>query len=120
MRNLLKALIVFLVIAPVPAMAGFEEGRAAFIKGDWQAVKTEMLPLAKEGDAKAQIAMGLLYARGHGVEQNWQAAIYWFAEAAEAAAALESRAERTVVRILANENHTYSVKRATQIALITQ
>lgn len=120
MRNLIKALIVFLVIAPAPAMAGFEEGRAAFLKGDWQTVKAEMQPLAESGDAKAQIAMGLLYARGLGVAQDWQSAAYWFATAADAAYALKNRAERTVVRILAHENHAYSVKQATQVALITQ
>lgn len=116
MRNLLKALIVCVVVAPAPAMAGFNEGRAAFIKGDWQTVKTVMQPLAEKGDAKAAIAMGLLFARGHGVEQDWDRAVFWFSEALSTAQALESRAERTVVRILASENHTYSVKQATQLA----
>jgi hypothetical protein len=117
MRNLLRTILVLFVIAPAPALAGFDEGRDAFIKGDWQTVKSEMLPLAQEGDAKAQIAMGLLYARGNGVGQDWDLAAYWFAIATESARTMDDKAERTVVRIVAHENHSFSLKRATQVAL---
>ncbi|MBE89158.1 MAG: hypothetical protein CMM76_06925 [Rhodospirillaceae bacterium] len=115
MLNLLRTILVLLIILPAAALAGFEEGREAFIKGDWQTVKSEMLPLAQEGDAKAQIAMGLLYARGDGVVQDWDLAAYWFAIATEFARFMEDRAEGTVVRILAHENHSFSLKRATKI-----
>jgi len=113
-------MVVLCVIAPAPAFAGFDEGREAFIKGDWQTVKSEMLPLAKDGNAKAQIAMGLLYARGQGVEQDWDQAVYWFTSATESAIGVHSRAERVVVRIVANENLNYSAKRVTQVALQTE
>ena len=117
MLNLLRTIIVMVIIIPASALAGFEEGREAFIRGDWQTVKSEMMPLAQEGDAKAQIAMGLLYARGHGVAQDWDLAAYWFAIAAEFARVMKDRTEGTVVRILAHENHSFSLKKATQIAL---
>jgi hypothetical protein len=120
MRNFLKVLLVLFVIAPAPAMAGFDEGRAAFIKGDWQTVKAEMLPLAEAGDAKAQIAMGLLYARGQAVVQDWAKAVYWFSAAVQAAKGLEDRIERTVVRILASENLAYSSRQPIQVAALPQ
>ncbi len=117
MQNLLKTIFVLFVIVPAPALAGFDEGREAFIKSDWQTVKSEMLPLAKEGDAKAQIVMGLLYARGDGVTQDWDLAVYWFSTATESARTMADKDESTVVRIVAHENHSFSLKRATQVAL---
>jgi hypothetical protein len=117
MQNLLKTIFVLFVIVPAPALAGFDEGREAFIKSDWQTVKSEMLPLAQEGDAKAQIVMGLLYARGDGVTQDWDSAVYWFSTATESARTMADKDESTVVRIVADENHSFSLKRATQVAL---
>ena len=120
MQNLLKTIFVLFVIVPAPALAGFDEGREAFIKSDWQTVKSEMLPLAQEGDAKAQIVMGLLYARGDGVTQDWDSAVYWFSTATESARTMADKGESTVVRIVAYENHLFSLKRATQVALHTE
>ena len=41
------------------------------------------LPLAQQGDARAQFLLGSLYAQGHGVPQDYNAAAQWFRQAAE-------------------------------------
>ncbi|MBE0616885.1 MAG: sel1 repeat family protein [Proteobacteria bacterium] len=41
------------------------------------------LPAAKQGDAGAQYNLGLLYANGQGVPQNYTEAANWYRKAAE-------------------------------------
>ena len=41
------------------------------------------LPLAEQGDARAQHNLGLTYANGHGVPQDYKEAVKWFRLSAE-------------------------------------
>ncbi|GJJ80486.1 tetratricopeptide repeat protein [Pasteurella canis] len=52
-------------------------------KQDWKAAFELILPLAQKGDYQAQANLGILYARGQGVEQDFEKAYWWFSEAAE-------------------------------------
>jgi len=54
------------------------------------------------------------------VTQDWDLATYWFATATESARTMADKGESTVVRIVAYENHLFSLKRATQVALHTE
>src|SRR5262245_2070362 len=63
--------------------AGFEEGLQAYKNGDYATAVREWLPLAQQGDARAQFLLGALYAQGHGVPQDYGAATLWFRQAAE-------------------------------------
>lgn len=116
MKYIVRGALILALFSPAAALAGFAEGRAAFIKGDWHSVEVEMKPLAEKRDARAQLALGLIYARGHGVEQNWGEAVFWFSEAAKHAELLQDCSEKIIVRILANENYAYSIEQAFGIA----
>lgn len=52
-------------------------------KQDWKTAFDLLLPLAQKGDYQAQANLGILYARGQGVEQDFEKAYWWFSEAAE-------------------------------------
>jgi len=43
----------------------------------------EITKVAEQGDADAQVGLGVRYANGKGVEQNYEASVKWFTLAAE-------------------------------------
>ena len=70
------ALILMCWLALVsPAWAGFEEGEAAFDRGDHATAMREFRLLAEQGDASAQFMLGLMYANGQGVPQGYAEAV---------------------------------------------
>ncbi len=66
-----------------PAWAGFDEGLAAYQRGDYATAIRELRPLAKQGNAQAQYALGIMYNKGEGVPQDYAAAVKWYRKAAE-------------------------------------
>ena len=80
MKRFLLAL-TFLLLAS-PAWAGFDEGMAAVLRGDYAAALREFLPLAQQGDAGAQTNLGVMYHNGRGVPQDYAEAMKWFRLAA--------------------------------------
>lgn len=80
-----RALVVALlmVLAAAPVRAGFQEGVAALERGDFVVAFQEMKPLADLGNRRAQFALGVMYANGHGVLQNDAVAVIWYQLAAE-------------------------------------
>jgi uncharacterized protein len=65
------------------ASAGWDQARAAYKKGDYATAATEMIKLAKHGDAKAQVNLGSMYAEGQGLPRDNKKAEYWYLRAAE-------------------------------------
>ena len=61
----------------------FEQGRTAYQQGDIASAIELWHPLATEGDADAQFALGTLYYSGVGVPKNHTESSYWFHLAAE-------------------------------------
>jgi TPR repeat protein len=59
-----------------------EEPYEALKRGDFRVAAGLFYPLAQRGDARAQYNLGLLYASGLGVEQDYQAALKWHRMAA--------------------------------------
>ena len=59
------------------------QGAMAFDNGDYETAFSYMLPLAKEGNADAQMLVGYLYEQGLGVLKNDKAAIKWYLLAAK-------------------------------------
>jgi len=53
-----------------PAWADFDDGMAAYERGDYETAFEEWLPLAEQGHARVQIALGLVYYSGYGVLEN--------------------------------------------------
>ena len=65
------------------AWAGFDEGWTAYVDGDYAAAHKEWLPLANEGEARAQTGIGVLYDFGQGVAEDNAEAMKWYRLAAE-------------------------------------
>ena len=82
--RLLKLLLVLLVCAAGPAVAGpFEDAAAARGSGDYATALRLLRPLADQGIADAQYYLGLMYDKGEGVPQNYAAAAAWYRKAAD-------------------------------------
>ena len=61
-----------------PAWAGFDEGDAAYDRGDYATALREFHSLAEQGHAKAQWRLGAMYTDGRGVPQDYVQAHMWF------------------------------------------
>ncbi len=82
------AFAVLLVVLAAPAWAGFDEGVAAYDRGDYATALRELRPLAEQGDAAAQYNLGGMYYGGYGVPQDYAEAVKWYRKAAEQGHAL--------------------------------
>lgn len=84
-RSLGEAAAIMLVAAcPVlSAYAGFDEGMAAYERGDYAAALEEWRALAEEGHPAAQFWVGHMYRTGLTVEKDMEEAIRWFRRAAK-------------------------------------
>jgi len=54
-----------------------------FDKGDHATALNKFLPLANQGNAEAQLELGLMYADGQGVPRDYKEAVKWFRLAAD-------------------------------------
>ncbi len=61
--------------------AGMREGNEALKQGNYQRAYEEILPIAKAGNTRAMIAIGMLYFDGKAVAQDYRQAMQWFIEA---------------------------------------
>jgi TPR repeat protein len=79
MKWFLPAFLVSMSLLASPVFAqDITAGIEAYERRDYQAALAVWQPLAERGDADAQASIGLLYARGHGVSQDYGEAIKWF------------------------------------------
>ena len=80
MRNLAATLtvVVALMFGAGSAWADFDDGLAAYKRGDYATAFLEFLPYAKQGYAHAQHSLGQMYFNGDGVPQNDAEAVKWF------------------------------------------
>ena len=76
------AFAVLLVVLAAPAWAGWDEGVAAHKRGDYVTALREFRVLAGQGNAIAQVAVGLMYHNGQGVPQDYAEAVKWYRKAA--------------------------------------
>ncbi|MDU8913859.1 tetratricopeptide repeat protein [Aestuariicoccus sp. MJ-SS9] len=65
------------------AQQDIDKGNAAYEAGNYATAFQEFKPLAEQGDAKAQLALGAIYLKGQGVPQNEAEALRWFKLAAD-------------------------------------
>jgi TPR repeat protein len=71
------------------ALAGpFEDGQAAFARGEEAAAFAIWKPLAEQGDANAQFRLGEMYDLGRGVPRDYAQAAVWYRRAAEQGVAI--------------------------------
>jgi len=84
MKALLRSFVLAMVLAAGPALAqNFEDGMAAFQKGDYQTAFKVWQPMAEAGEAEAQRNIGVMYQQGLGVPQDFGEAATWYRRAAE-------------------------------------
>jgi TPR repeat protein len=97
-RMMVGGLIVAaLILGNAGAFAGpWEDGMAAYNRGDYTPAIQLFRPLAAKGNAKAQHLIGVMYHRGEGVARNSVRAFAWFSLAA-AHGDSEARAKLTEV-----------------------
>ncbi len=82
-RSLRCALLAGLLFCtPLGSQAGFEDGKTAARQGDFAEAVRQFAPEARDGHARAELALGLLHATGLGVPHNNATAAQWFALAA--------------------------------------
>ena len=68
---------------PIAAAQTYEEAVAAFERGDHTTAIREFRVLAEQGNANAQLYLGMTYGIGKGVPENDAAAVKWLRRAAE-------------------------------------
>ena len=66
-----------------PANADFDDGMAAYERGEYSVALEEFVALAEQGDANAQAMLGGMYSTGRGVPRNYVEAVKWANLAAE-------------------------------------
>jgi hypothetical protein len=74
---------LFVSILSNPAVAGFDEGVAAYQAGDLPLAVKEFRAAAEAGNADAQFNMALMYERGIGVSKDEQESVVWYQKSAE-------------------------------------
>ena len=83
LKRVLAGLVVTMLLAAAAVAGPFEDGNAAFQRGDYaQAVKWYRLA-ADKGDATAQSILGFMYDNGEGVPQDDTEAVKWYRLAAD-------------------------------------
>ena len=71
------------MVTGAAAAGPFNDGVAAYERGDYATALRLWRPLAEEGDALAQYNLGLMYGKGEGVPQDDAEAVKWYRLAAE-------------------------------------
>src|SRR5215469_9394049 len=75
--------ILFCLLCCIYPLGGVGAQSRAFDKGDYAGALDELLPMAKQGNAEAQCELGIMYANGKGVPQDYTEAIKWYRLAAD-------------------------------------
>lgn len=86
MRTLIASFVFvpfLLFIATESLSADFQKGLSAAERGDFATALLEWIPLAEQGDRRAQFFLGVLHHNGDGVSQNHEAAVKWYTLSAE-------------------------------------
>jgi hypothetical protein len=83
MKKLFCALVLASLLFVPRAYADLEQGVVAYERGDYETALREFSLLAEQGDADAQIGLGILYSEGKGVPQDNSEAARWYRKAAE-------------------------------------
>ena len=81
---LLMTTVVATAVVPAARADAFANGSRAYAAQKYVLSADIFLPLAEQGDARAQTYLGVMYLRGQGVPQNFRVAAYWLHLAAEA------------------------------------
>jgi TPR repeat protein len=97
----------------VGAFAGpWEDGMAAYNRGDYVPAIQVFRAMARQGNAEAQSLLGVMYRRGQGVKRNSARAFVWFTRAA----ARGNAKARTELREVSQSMTPEELKQAREMA----
>jgi TPR repeat protein len=84
-RNIIGGMLLAAqLMGTVAAVAGpWEDGMAAYNRGDYVPASRVFRTLAEQGNAKAQNVLGVMFRKGEGVPKNQVRAHMWFSFAAK-------------------------------------
>lgn len=71
------------LITSAASASPYEDGQAAYDRGDYAAALDVWRPLAIDGDTRAQYMLGLASGLGQGVPQDYRQAALWYRKAAD-------------------------------------
>ena len=74
----LLVLFIAALSSKISVSADIEKGIEAYKQGDYATALEEWLPIAKQGNAEAQFAVGLVFDQGLNVVPDYKAAVKWF------------------------------------------
>ena len=77
------AILTLVLASHGQVWAGFDEGLSAFSAENYAEALAVFLPLAEQGDARAQCTLGYMYKNGLGLPSDYQQALKWYRKAAE-------------------------------------
>lgn len=77
-----RLILVLALLWPMGLLADLQAGADAYKRGDYATAHREWLPLAEQGDAKAQFNLGAMYDLGVGVPTDDVVAVQWYLLAA--------------------------------------
>lgn len=69
--------------ASTKSYQNLQQGKSTFESGDYQQAFRQLLPLAANGNAEAEYAIGYMYYYGYGVPEDSQTGLFWINKAAE-------------------------------------
>src|SRR5580765_7101029 len=75
--------VAFLLDTPAVLAGPWEDGMAAYNRGDYVPAIRLFRPLAEQGNPKAQSVIGVMYRKGQGVAKSSVRAFMWFGLAAK-------------------------------------
>lgn len=84
MRRFFFAVLLAVACATSAAAGPYEDAASVYDRGDYTRAARLLRLLAEQGDAQAQSKLGLMYARGQGVPQDFIRAYMWYNVAAAA------------------------------------
>lgn len=88
LKEIAAGVVVAAAMLSEPAVAGaWDDGVAAYKRGDYAQAVRFMSVAAEGGDVAAQYNLGIAYANGTGTERDYGQSIKWFRRAAEQGAA---------------------------------
>lgn len=110
LRCLLALLLLchFIACTTTKHASELQQGKRYFEKGYYKKALHQLLPLACDGDAHAQYAIGYLYYYGYGVAQDTETGLFWINRSAKQ----HDLAAIKALRIITNESHTSGQKKS--------
>ena len=77
MKKLLVSILIVLLGTQVSAQ-DINKGVEAYQAGDYATALKELKPYAEQGNAPAQLSLGVMYANGEGVLKDYAEALKWY------------------------------------------